>query len=183
MTRSSLILVAFLLLSGITGCYHKKSTVPLLVLATDTDFGTYTAEILEAEGFNEYQIDSLSDPKVTLLFLRQFDEVIMGETTVTLSHKAMLTDYVKAGGNLIVFKPDKRLCDKLGITDAKGTVSEGYIAIDPNTEEGRDLTSERIQFHGTADKYNLGKGKTIATDLKIFLKIADWLRKQAGGIV
>jgi hypothetical protein len=163
MTRSDLILVTFFLLSGLAGCYHKNSTTPVLILASDINFGSYTAEILEAEGFNEYQIDSLSDPKVILQFLRQFDEIIMGETTVTLSHKAMLTDYVKAGGNLIVFRPDKRLCDMFGMTDAKGTVSEGYIAIDPNTEEGKGLTSERIQFHGTADKYTLSGGKIIAT--------------------
>jgi len=163
MTRSILLLATFVLLSGIMGCSHKNSTIPILILATDADFGTYTAEILKVEGFNEYQIDSLKDPKVIPLYLNQFDIVILGETAITPSHKAMLSDYVKVGGNLIVFRPDKQLSRLFGITDAKGTFSEEYIALDPNAEQGRGLTSEKMQFHGTADKYTLDRGETIAT--------------------
>jgi hypothetical protein len=163
MTPSKLILVTFFLLSGIADCSHENSTVPILILATDFNFGTYTAEILKAEGFNEYQIDSLSDPKFTILYLSQFDLVILGETAVKLSQESLLINYVKAGGNLIVFRPDKRLSGLFGITDANGTVSEGYIALDPNTEQGRGLIPGKMQFHGTADKCTLNGGRTIAT--------------------
>jgi hypothetical protein len=163
MTCNGLVLVTILLLSVLEGCPHNNSTEPLLILATDVNFGAYTAEILKAEGFNEYQTDSLTDPKVNLKYLNQFDIVILGETAVQLSQKVMLTNWVKAGGNLIVFRPDKQLSGLFGLTDAKGTVREGYLAIDQNTEQGRGLVSEKIQFHGTADKYILSSGETIAT--------------------
>jgi hypothetical protein len=121
MTRSGLILVPFFLWFGIAGCSHKNSTIPILILATDTNFGTYTAEILKAEGFNEFTIDSLTDKKVTLSYLNRFDVVILSETNVTQYDKVMLSYYVKAGGNLIAFRPDKQLSEIFGIIDEKTT--------------------------------------------------------------
>lgn len=140
-----------------------KTLSPILVLATSSNFGIYTGEILKTEGFNEYQLDSLSDAKISLNYLKQFDVVILPETSVTPSQKEMFTTFVKEGGNLISFRPDKKLGDIFGIKDADGTIGEGYIAVNKNSEQANKITSETMQFHGTADKYTLLKGKMIAS--------------------
>jgi hypothetical protein len=144
-------------------CAAQNSNCPILVLATNVNFGTYTAEILKAEGFNEYKIDSLTDTKVTTSYLNQFDVVILGEKAVTQSNKTMLSDYVKAGGNLIAFRPDKQLSEIFGIIDAKKTVNEGYIKIDTSGTIGKGLVPVTIQFHGISDVYYLDGSEQIAT--------------------
>lgn len=143
-------------------CIEEKMTSPILVLATSNNFGTYTEEILKTEGFNEFMHDSLEDRSITDGYLRQFDIIILGETGINASQKTMLSDYVKNGGNLIAFRPDKKLNEIFGITDAGGTYSEGYIAVDTTTEQGEGLTSKIMQFHGEADKYEVHGAKIIA---------------------
>ena len=135
---------------------------PILVLATDFKFGSFTCEILKTEGFNEFHIDSLTDAKVTLKYLKKFDVIILTEVSLTVAQKEMFARYVKDGGNLIAFKPDKKLSDVFGIVDEGGIIDEAYILIDTNTEIGKGITSQTLKFHGTADKYNLKRGKKIA---------------------
>jgi hypothetical protein len=48
-----------------------------------TNFGTYTGEILKAEGFNEFIPDSLTDNKITPACLTRFGIVILSETAIT----------------------------------------------------------------------------------------------------
>lgn len=134
---------------------------PILVLATDKNFGSFTGEILRTEGFNEFKMDSLTD-KITLSYLKNFDVVILTENSLTAKQQQVLARYVKGGGNLIAFKPDKKLSKVFGIADADGTVAEAYISININTEIGKGITSETLQFHGEVDKYNLKGGKKIA---------------------
>ena len=42
----------------------------------------------------------------------------------------MLSDYVKNGGNLIAFRPDKQLSDLFGLIQTNTSINEGYIKID-----------------------------------------------------
>lgn len=74
-----------------------------LDILQNANFGTYTGEILNAKGFNEFTVDSLADTKVILSYLNCFDIVILSETTIEQSQKEMLQYYVKGGGNLIAF--------------------------------------------------------------------------------
>ena len=135
---------------------------PILVLATDKKFGSYTTEILKTEGFNEFQKDSLTDAKVTLKYLKNFDIVILTETSLTQAHKELIKRFVSEGGCLIAFRPDKKLSEIFGIADANDTISEGYISINTVTAIGKGITKQTLQFHGTSDLYNLIGGKKIA---------------------
>ncbi len=134
---------------------------PILVLATDRNFGSFTGEILKTEGFNEFRMDSLTD-KTKLSYLKKFDVVILAETAVTNPQMEMLASYVKEGGSLIAFRPDKKLSDIFGIADRGGTETEGYIAINTNEGIGKGITSESLQLHGEADLYDLKGGIKIA---------------------
>ena len=145
-----------------TSCTNKLESAPILLLATQDNFGLYTREILKTEGFNDFKTDSLTSAQITLDYFNNFDIVILAETSVTPAQQEMLTKYVTDGGNLIAFRPDKKLSDVFGITDASGEVSEAYLSIHGNTEIGKGITTETLQFHGTADKYNLRGGQAIA---------------------
>ena len=167
--RRIILLPGFLMLLAAMSCSHQSSVAPVLVLATDNEFGTYTGEILHAEGFNEFIADSLTDTKVTLSYLNRFDVVILSEMNVTQPYITLLSDYVKAGGNLIAFRPDKQLSEIFGIIDAKATVKEGYIKVDISNDIGKGLIRETIQFHGVLDAYELNGAAEIASLYKTAL--------------
>ncbi|HMI67542.1 MAG TPA: hypothetical protein VK517_15985 [Cyclobacteriaceae bacterium] len=150
-----------LFITGITSAAGNPP-FPILVLATDNHFGSYTAEILKAEGFNEFEIHPLEDTKVTLHYLKGFDIVILAETILSEAQKDMLGHYVKEGGSLIAFKPDKKLNDVFGIATTGTTLDDAYILIDTHTEIGNGITSQTLQFHGEADEVDLKSGKSIA---------------------
>jgi hypothetical protein len=158
-----LIPVLALLLHISCSTVSRPPVSPVLLLATGNEYGLYTAEILKTEGFNEYQIDSISDSKVTPAYLKQFDILILGEGRITQKQAALLYGYVKAGGNLIAFRPDKKLDGLLGIIDEEEVVKEGYIKIDTSAHIGKGLVSETIQFHGISGLYKLNGGAELAS--------------------
>lgn len=159
----------FILLFAIVLVMHNISCTvniphsPILVLATDNKFGSFTCEMLKTEGFNEFEMDSIKDIKITLKYLKNFDVIILPQTSLTNSEKNILSNYVKDGGNLIAFKPDKKLSDVFGIIDVGGIIAEGYIAVATNDEIGKGIISESLQLHGEADKYYPKSVKRIAT--------------------
>jgi len=163
MTRSKFLLTAAILSFGITAYSNKSTTPPILVLSTNTGFGSYICEILKTEGFNEFKSDSLADVNISLRYLKQFDIVILGKTVLTQTQKTMFLEYVEEGGGLIAFIPDNKLCGLFGIENTTGTVNEGYIAVDPNAEQGIGISTNRVQFHGIANRHTLHGGKEIAT--------------------
>ena len=162
MIRNLYCLTLFFLISGILGCSSNKADVPILLLATDADFGTYTGEILRAEGFNAFKTDSLTGDNVTTAYLRQFELVILAESKIGLQAGKMLEKYVKKGGNLIAFRPDTALAALFGITPAGGHNAAGYIGIDTTTLQGKGLIAEPLLFHGAADHYALNGAESIA---------------------
>ncbi len=135
---------------------------PILVLAGNKNFGPYTGEILKTEGFNEFQMEYLADTKITLAFLKKFDVVILTAVSLTNQQTNMLVKYVKEGGNLIAFRPDKKLNAVFGLADVAGTIDNAYILINSGTDIGQGLISQTLQLHSTADEYILKGGKIIA---------------------
>ncbi len=157
----SIILTLGVLLT-IMGCNEENPPSPILILASDDDFGTFTGEMLRTEGYNEYEIKSLFSDDITVPFLLKHDIVILAQKVPGSAKGEVLRDFVNGGGNLIAFKPDFSLSDIFGITPLKGTIKEGYIRIDTSVKEGRGLTSETLQFHGDADTYGVNRGHIIA---------------------
>jgi len=154
-----IIVVQFIL----SGCNNIRDHAPVLILASDKGFGTYTGEILRTEGYNEYDIVSLSEEVVTTSFISKYDIVILAQQGIVQEKKEMIIDYVKKGGQLIAFRPDSMLSCIFGINPAGGIISEGYINIDTLSPEGRGLVSESLQFHGYADLYNITGGRLISS--------------------
>lgn len=138
------------------------SNNPILVVGTTCGFGTYTGEILKAEGFNAFDVKSPFDAGLSLEFLRKYDIVILGEIVLNPEHKSIIYSYISEGGNLIAFRPDKRLAPVFGLVVREGTLKNGYIKINTGTEIGESLITETMQFHGEADIYHLNRGSEIA---------------------
>jgi hypothetical protein len=135
---------------------------PILVLANTTNhFSSYCAEILLAEGLNEFALKDISSVNSTAL--ASYDVILLGETVLTPGQVTMLTDWVNAGGNLIAMRPDKQLAGLLGLTDALGTITNAYLLVDTSSGPGGGIVGQTIQFHGVADQYTLNGATGLAT--------------------
>ncbi|HEU0023995.1 MAG TPA: DUF4082 domain-containing protein [Thermoleophilaceae bacterium] len=133
---------------------------PIQVITDPGDpFGRYYAEILRAEGLNEFDVTS---GPVTAQALSGHDVVLLASPAVTDAEAALLTDWVQAGGNLVAMRPDKRLAGLLGLTDAGGTRTNQYMRVDTGTAAGAGIEGQTLQFHGTADRYTLSGASAVA---------------------
>ncbi len=81
---------------------------------------------------------------------------------VTDAQVTALTDWVNAGGNLVLMRPDSRLLPLAGLTAQAGTVVDGYLGVNAASEPGAGITTETMQFHGTADRYALAGATSVA---------------------
>jgi len=138
-------------------------STPILVLATNSDYGSYTCEILKAEGFTSFAWDSITGSHFNEAYLKSFDMVILAETALTTEQAALLAGFVRNGGSLIAFRPDKKLSSMFGLSPLDGKIQDGYISIQSNNEVGKGLLNENLQFHGTADLYARVEGIEVAT--------------------
>ena len=137
---------------------------PILVLASSTNpFGRYTAEMLRAEGLNAFAVADIST--MTAAALGSYDVVILGQMALTPAQVTMLTSYINGGGNLIAFRPDKQLASLIGLTDAGGTITNGYLQINTANSPGSGLVGQTMQFHGSADRYTAFAGTTVVATL------------------
>lgn len=135
---------------------------PILVIArTSNPFGRYYAEILLAEGFNEFTVTDITT--VSAETLVPYDIVIVGEMPLTGPQVAMLSDWVTGGGNLVAMRPDPQLAGLLGLTGPASTLSNAYLQVATATGPGVGITDQTIQFHGTADLYTLNGAAAVAT--------------------
>ncbi len=115
-----ILLPVIILFFSFTGCLKEKSAQPILILTNHNNFGSYTGEILKAEGFNEFITDSIGSKKISKSFLAQFDKVILTEPVTDLRIWNMFRRYVRKGGNLIAFQPGQAPSDLFGIEKISG---------------------------------------------------------------
>jgi uncharacterized protein DUF4082/Big-like domain-containing protein/IPT/TIG domain-containing protein len=134
----------------------------ILIISQATDpFGRYYAEILRAEGLNQFAATDIST--VTASTLSAIDVVILASGPLSTAQISMLTDWVNAGGNLIAMRPNKQLAGLLGVTDGGGTLSDAYLKVDTNSGPGVGIVSDTMQYHGAADRYVPNGATTVAT--------------------
>ena len=134
---------------------------PVLVISNPADpFSRYYAEILTAEGLNEFAVADLGS--VTATTLASYRVVVLAQTGLSDAQAAMLGSWVQGGGDLVAMRPDRRLAAVLGLAPAAGAVSEGYVKV-AGTGPGAGITTDTMQFHGTADRWTPAGAATIAT--------------------
>jgi hypothetical protein len=133
------------------------STPLLVITATANPFTAYHAEIVAAEGLNEFEQKDIST--VTSANLGTYDVAILGEMTLTAAQVTTISNWVTAGGKLIAMRPDKKLAGLLGLADAGATLTNGYMLATPSG----GIVNQTIQYHGVADKYTLAGATSVAT--------------------
>ncbi|MEI9808727.1 MAG: Ig-like domain-containing protein [Bacteroidota bacterium] len=134
--------------------YNDGPGGPILVVTSSTNpFSRYSAEILRAEGLNEFAVMDVAAINATIL--NTYDVVVQGEITVTAPQVTMFTNWVNAGGTLIAFKPGAPLNSLMGLTAASGTLSDKYLLVNTASEPGTGIVGETIQFHGDANLHTL----------------------------
>jgi hypothetical protein len=131
---------------------------PVLVAVDPGDeFGRYYAEILRAEGLNEFAVASVGT--ISAQTLAAYRVVVLAETALSDAQAAALDSWVQGGGNLIAMRPDPRLAGLLGLGSDVGDLANGYMQVAP----GRGITGETMQFHGTADRWTTASATAVAT--------------------
>jgi hypothetical protein len=134
---------------------------PILVISKASNpFTTYLAEILRAEGLNEFALQDIET--VSSSTLAAYDVVILGDMPLTKGEARIISSWVVAGGNLIAMHPDRRLAALLGLVSNSATLSNAYLKVDTSSGPGAGIVGETIQFHGMADLYQLHGASAIA---------------------
>jgi hypothetical protein len=134
----------------------------LVVTKPDDPFGDYYAEILRAEGLNEFALTNAT--ALTAETLAQHQVVVLAANDALTSAQAdLLTQWVSDGGKLIAMRPSTRLASLLGLGSDSGELENGYLKIDTGTVAGAGLTGTTMQFHGAADRWSLAGASSLAT--------------------
>ena len=137
---------------------------PIALVTSDANkSSTYLLEIARAEGLNEFA--NLKNTDLSATTLAPYAVVVLGNVTITDTQVTALTNWVNAGGNLVLMRPDSRLLSLAGLTTQSGTVTNGYLRVNTATEPGAGITSETMQFHGAAQRYALTGGATSVAEL------------------
>ena len=135
---------------------------PILVItSTSNPYTTFLPEILNTEGFNEF--DSADISTVSSTTLTAYDLAILGDMTLTAAQASMFSTWVNAGGNLIAMHPDPQLAGLLGLADSGSALQNAYVLINTAGGPGVGLVGQTIQFHGPAELYVLNGATSYAT--------------------
>jgi hypothetical protein len=135
---------------------------PILVVVDPSDaFGRYYAEILRAEGLNEFAVTDKAN--LNAATLGSYQVVVLAQSSLSDAQAGVLSTWVQGGGNLIAMRPDARLAGLLGLGVDTGDLANGYIKVDDGSAAGAGITGSTMQFHGTADRYALDGATTLAT--------------------
>ena len=130
----------------------------MLVVTDPGDrFGEYYAEILRAEGLNEFAVADVGSLSAQSLAAHQV--VVLAQTGLSVAQAGLLQSWVQGGGNLIAMRPDPKLAGLLGLGSDVGDLPNGYLQVAP----GRGITGEPMQFHDTADRWTVAGATTVAT--------------------
>jgi hypothetical protein len=131
-----------------------------VITSAANPYSSYYAEILRAEGLNEFT--TLPVENLDAAALSGLDVAILGDFALTDDQVTTLTAWVTGGGHLIAMHPDPKLAPLLGLSASTGTLSDAYMAVDTSTAPGAGITAGTMQFHGAALRYGLDGARMIA---------------------
>ena len=146
-----------------TWSFSTEASPPQVLVVTSpaNPFAGYLTEILRNEGLDAFT--TIDVGLVSPAFLSGFDVVVLGDVALNASQVSAFSNWVSAGGNLVAMRPDKQLAGLLGLTDAGGTLANGYLKVDTSSSAGAGIVGSTIQFHGVADRYSLNGAAAVAS--------------------
>ena len=118
-------------------------------------FGSYYAEILRAEGLNEFAVTDKGNLSASAL--AGYQVVLLASTSLNDAQVGVLTNWVQGGGNLIAMRPDPRLAGAARPRCRHRHRSRNaYLQVATGAPPGAGIIGQTMQFHGTAD--DAGRG-------------------------
>jgi hypothetical protein len=163
-TVTMALLLAGALWAPVAGAQSPPGDGPGGPIAVVTDssnpFGRYYAEILRAEGLNEFDVTSTQDLAATLA---SHQVVLLATTSVDATQASQLATWVTNGGNLIAMRPNQQLASLLGLGADGGDLTNGYVGVATGSPPGAGITADTMQFHGTADRRPVTTATRVAT--------------------
>ena len=122
-------------------------------------FGRYCSELLRAEGLNWHCVEQFERQEVA--YLARFRLVVLTRCFLRQSELETLLEYVRGGGNLVVFRPCLRLAQALGLEPTQSAQKGGYLRIQGDGPVGHGLCTESVQVHGLAEHWRLPTGSAL----------------------
>ncbi|MFN3408680.1 MAG: DUF4082 domain-containing protein [Limisphaerales bacterium] len=142
--------------------YGEGPGGPLLVITSSTNRITaYLAEILRAEGFNNFSLRDIGD--VSTSVLTNYDVAILGYMSLSSAQANTLSNWVAGGGRLIAMRPDARLHGLMGLINTGATLTNAYLLVSNASKPGVGIVGETIQFRGVASRFALSNATAVAT--------------------
>lgn len=141
----------------------KEPFAPILLVVNDSTanpFSRYLAEILLAEGINAYQAVMID--KADLPLMRSYPLVLLAEGALSEPQAEMMASYVLDGGHLICMRPSAEFAGQFGLEFEPETTSDGYWWSEQAHPSGQGVSTEVMQFHGSADHYPANQWETLA---------------------
>lgn len=153
---------SFTIGSQLNSDINTGSGGPIVLFTNSADpYSAYYAEILRTEGITYFDVKDINT--LTSNLLDSYTTAIMSPSAVTASQVSALTDWVQNGGSLVAIRPDKQLAPLLGLTDAHGSLTNGYLMANNATTAGMGIVNDTIQYKGVADTYLLNSATATAT--------------------
>ncbi len=136
---------------------------PVLVVANPSDpFSRYYAEILRAEGLNEFDVVDLGS--LTAQALAAYQVVVLAPNGAD-RRAGVAADRLGAGRRQPRRHAARREAGRRCSASPRraATVDNGYLKVDTARRPGAGITTDTMQFHGTADRYTLSGATAVAT--------------------
>jgi hypothetical protein len=143
-------------------CIPSDQHSDLLVIRSSENFGNYTAEILKAEGLNEFDIAGVEKILSGHVPLKDYSTIILsaGHPDPVLWQK--LQEYVHEGGNLISVIPGNLPGSLFGFDKAENDTVHRYIYSGSHFFSEAGITSHRIQIHSERTSLISGNPEVLA---------------------
>lgn len=138
-------------------------SVPILVVVNpeaENKFGIFLTEILRAEGVNCFHMAALSSLSADAI--GAYDVILLAETPLTTSQIELFEGYVFNGGGLVSLKPAAGFESMFGWERSAGSLSDEYLLYDSAQPVNGGSNPMSLQYHGTADLYELTSGEGVA---------------------
>ncbi|WP_245346661.1 Ig-like domain-containing protein [Arthrobacter stackebrandtii] len=134
----------------------------ILLITNAGTFDSYYAEILRAEGLNNFTTVDVAE--LSQQDLAGHHVAIIGPGAVTAQQSQLLETWVGHGGNLLAMRPSGPLAELAGVRPAGMELPDGYLQIDTAKPPGQGLVGETMQFHGPADQLGVtADAEVVAT--------------------
>lgn len=135
----------------------------LLVIDEASELASQYAEILRAEGLNNFE--TISIDQLTPQILKVHDLVILSAGPVGSVAAGAISEWVKKNnGNLIAMEPVGPIAELAGVKNHGTEISDGYLQVDTSQAPGNGIVADSIQFHGESSRLELeSETRAVAT--------------------